>query len=133
MALGSTQPLTEISTFMQGIYKYILETSHVSRACSIVAVTYLQFMLHVMLFPLLNVLYLYISPFRSLCVVLKMAVFCSSLVSDNLHGTPRDSRKNPNAGRSPTCRIRTADVNSHRPCHAHATLMLHPCRAVPWS
>jgi hypothetical protein len=41
-------------------------------------------------------------------------------------GTPRDSRKKPNAGRSPTCRLWTADANSHMPCHAHAAL----CRGL---
>ena len=47
--------------------------------------------------------------------------------SDNiLRGTPRGSRKKPNAGRSPTCRPWTADVNSHMPCRAHAVL----CRGV---
>jgi hypothetical protein len=33
-----------------------------------------------MLFPMLNVLYLYISTFRSTCAVLNMAGFCSSLI-----------------------------------------------------
>jgi len=40
-----------------------------------------QFMLHVMLFPTLHVLYIYISTFPSLCAVTNMAVFCSSLIS----------------------------------------------------
>jgi hypothetical protein len=41
-------------------------------------------------------------------------------VSDNkLRGTPRGSRKKPNAGRSPTFCLKTADANSHMPCHAH--------------
>jgi hypothetical protein len=39
---------------------------------------------------------------------------------NNFRGTPRGSRKKPNAGRSPTCRLRTADANSPLPCHAHA-------------
>jgi hypothetical protein len=43
--------------------------------------------------------------------------------ANNLRGTPRGSRKNPNVGKSPTCRLWTADANSHKPC---------PCRAVPW-
>ena len=34
-----------------------------------------------MLFPVLNVLYFYISTFRSICAVPKMAVFCNSLIS----------------------------------------------------
>jgi hypothetical protein len=37
---------------------------------------------------------------------------------NNLRGTPRGSRKKPNAGRSPTCRVWTADANSHMLCHA---------------
>jgi hypothetical protein len=34
-----------------------------------------------MLFPILNLLYIYISTFRSTCAVPNMAVFCSSLIS----------------------------------------------------
>jgi hypothetical protein len=45
---------------------------------------------------------------------------------NNLRGTPRGSRKNPNAGRSPTCRLWTADANSHIPCRSHAAL----CRGI---
>jgi hypothetical protein len=44
---------------------------------------------------------------------------------NNLHGTARGNRKKPNAGRSPTCRLWTADANSHIPCH----FMPRPCRA----
>ena len=36
--------------FMQGTYNYIHETNHVSWAYSVVAVLYLQSVLHVMLF-----------------------------------------------------------------------------------
>ena len=39
---------------MQGIYSYVPETNHVFRACSVAAVLYLQFVLHVMLFRMLN-------------------------------------------------------------------------------
>jgi len=66
---------------MQGIYNYIPETNHVSRVYNVAAVLYLQFMLHVMLFLMLNVLYHHISTFRSMCAVPNMAVFCSSLIS----------------------------------------------------
>ena len=38
------------TTFMQGIYNHILETNHVSRACSVAAVLYSQSVLHVTLF-----------------------------------------------------------------------------------
>jgi hypothetical protein len=50
--------------------------------------------------------------------------------SDNLRGTPRGSRKKPNAGRSPTCRLWPADANSHMSCHAMPMPM--QCCAVPW-
>jgi hypothetical protein len=43
--------------------------------------------------------------------------------SDNRCGTLYGSWKKPNAGRSPTCHLWTADANSHMPC---------PCCAVPW-
>jgi hypothetical protein len=39
-----------------------------------------------------------------------------------LRGTPRGSRKKPNAGRLPTCRLWMVDANSHSPCYAHAAL-----------
>jgi hypothetical protein len=45
----------------------------------------------------------------------------TTLYSNDLRGTPRGCRKKPNAGRSPICRLWTADANSHM-----------PCRAVPW-
>jgi len=57
---------------MQCIYNYIPETNRVSRIYSFAAILYLQFMVHVMLFPMLNVLYFYISTFRSMCAVPRM-------------------------------------------------------------
>jgi hypothetical protein len=50
---------------MQGIYNYVPETNFVSRVYSAVDITYLQFKMHVMLLPILNVLYFYISTLRS--------------------------------------------------------------------
>jgi len=67
-------------TFMQGTYHYIPERNHVSRVCSVAAVLYLQFALHVTLLPMFNVLYFYISTSCSMCAVTNMAVFCSSLI-----------------------------------------------------
>ena len=66
---------------MQGSYNYIHETNHVSRVHSVAAVLYLQSVLHVMLFPMINVSLFDISTFRSLCAVRNMAVFTSSLIS----------------------------------------------------
>ena len=43
-----------VITFMQDIYNYIPEINHVSREYSVEAVLYLQFVLNVMLFRVLN-------------------------------------------------------------------------------
>jgi hypothetical protein len=56
----------------------IPETNHVSRVYNVAAVLQLQFMVHVMLFPTINVLYFYISSFRSKCAVPSVAVFLIS-------------------------------------------------------
>jgi hypothetical protein len=66
---------------MQGIYTYIPETNHVPREYSVAAILLLLFMVHITLFPMLNLLHFYISTFRSMCVVPNMAVFCNSLIS----------------------------------------------------
>jgi len=66
---------------MQGIYTYIPETNYVPREYSVAAILLLLFMVLISLFSLLNLLYFYISTFRSMCAVPNMAVFCSSLTS----------------------------------------------------
>ena len=63
------------------MYNYISEINHVSRVYIAAAILSLQFLARVMLFPMLNVLYFYISTFRSRCAVPNVAVFCSSLIS----------------------------------------------------
>jgi len=65
---------------MKGVYVDTPETNLVSRVNSVSVVLYLQFVLHVMLFRMSNVLYFYISSLRSMCAVHSMAVFCSSLI-----------------------------------------------------
>jgi hypothetical protein len=67
--------------FYGGIYNYISETNHFCRVYSVAAALCLQFMLHIMLFPFLNVMYFYISAFRSICVVPHMIVSCSLISS----------------------------------------------------
>ena len=69
------------TTFMQGIYTYIPETNYVPREYSVAAILLLLFMVLISLVPVLNLLYFYISTFRSMCAVPNMAVFCSSLTS----------------------------------------------------
>ena len=66
---------------MQGICTYIRETNYVPRECSIAAILLLLFIVLISLVPLLNLLYFYISTFRSMCAVPNMAVFWSSLTS----------------------------------------------------
>ena len=70
-----------IISFIQGIYTYIPETNYVPREYSVAAVLLLLFMVLMSLVSVLNLLYLYISTFRSMCAVPDMAVFCSSLTS----------------------------------------------------
>jgi hypothetical protein len=48
---------------------------------NVAAILWLQFVVHVMLLPMINVLYLYISTFRSMCAVSNTAFFSTFLVS----------------------------------------------------
>ena len=66
---------------MQGIYTYIPDTNYVPREYSVAAILLLLFMVLISLVPVLNLLYFYISTFRSMCAVPNMAVFWSSLTS----------------------------------------------------
>jgi len=70
-----------VITLMKGIYNYVPQTHHVSTVRTAAAILQLQFMLHVMLFLMLNVLHFYISTFRSVCAVSNMADFCSPIIS----------------------------------------------------
>ena len=64
---------------MQGTY--IPETNYVPREHGVAAVLLLLFMVLISLVSVLNLLYFYISTFRSMCAVPNMAVLCSSLTS----------------------------------------------------
>ena len=66
---------------MQGIYTYIPRTNYVPREYSVAAILLLLFMVLISLVPLFNLLYIYISTFRSMCAVPNMAVFGSSFTS----------------------------------------------------
>ena len=70
-----------IISFMQGIYTYIPETNYVAMEYSVAAILLLLFMVLISLVSMLNVLYFYISTFRSMCAVPDIAVFCSSFTS----------------------------------------------------
>ena len=66
---------------MQGVYNYIPETNYVPREYNVAAILLLLFMVLISLVSVLNLLYFYISTFRSMCAVPNMAVLCSSLTS----------------------------------------------------
>jgi len=66
---------------MQGIYSYIPQTNYIPREYSVAAILLLLFMVLLSLVPVLNLLYFYISTFRSKCAVPNMAVFHSSFIS----------------------------------------------------
>ena len=66
---------------MQGIYTYIPETNYVPRKYSVAVILLLLFMVLISLVSVLNLLYFYISTFRSMCAGPNIAVFCSSLTS----------------------------------------------------
>ena len=63
------------------VFTIIYLKKHDSEVCNFAAILYVQFILHVMQFPTLNVLYICISTFRSMCAVPSMTVLCSSLMS----------------------------------------------------
>ena len=65
----------------EGIYTYIPETNNDPREYSVAAILLLLFMVLISLVSVLNLLYFYITTFRSMCAVPNMAVFCSSLTS----------------------------------------------------
>ena len=70
-----------IISFMQGIYTNIPETNYVPREHGVAAILLFLFMVRISLVSVLNLLYFYISTFRSMCAVPNMAVFCISLTS----------------------------------------------------
>ena len=66
---------------MQGIYTHTSETNCVPREYSVAAILLLLFMVLISLVSVLNLLYFYISTFRTMYAVPNMAVFCSFLTS----------------------------------------------------
>ena len=64
---------------MQGIYTYIPETNYVPREYSVAAILLLLFMVLISLISVLNLLYYYISTFRSMYDVPIIAFFSEYL------------------------------------------------------
>jgi hypothetical protein len=69
------------SFFVQGIYTHIPGTKYVPREYGVAAILLFLFKVLISLISVLDLLYFYISTFRSMCAVPNMAVFCSSLTS----------------------------------------------------
>jgi hypothetical protein len=65
-------------SFMQGICTYIPDTNYVPKEYSVAAILSLLFMVPISLAAGLDLMYFYISIFRSMCAVPNMAVFCTS-------------------------------------------------------
>jgi hypothetical protein len=65
---------------MQGIYTYIPEINHVPKQYNVAAILSLLFMVPISLAPVLALMYIYITTFRSMCVVPNMAVFCIIII-----------------------------------------------------
>ena len=65
---------------MQGIYTHIPDTNYVPKEYSVAAVLLFLFMVLISLVSVLNLLYFYISTFRSMCAVPNMAVLCSFII-----------------------------------------------------
>ena len=59
---------------MQGIFTYISKKKYVPRKYSVPVILLLLFMVFISLFSVFNLLYLYISTFRSMCAVPNMTV-----------------------------------------------------------
>ena len=64
-----------IISFMQDVYTYIPETNYVPREYGVAAMLLLLFVVLISLVSVLNLLYFYISTFRSMCAVPNMAVY----------------------------------------------------------
>jgi len=54
-------------TFARCIWNYTPQTNHVPTLCTVAAILLLQYMVHVMLFPMLNVVY-FTSVLTAVCV-----------------------------------------------------------------
>ena len=65
-----------VITFMHGTDNYLPETNHVSRVYNVAAVLYVQFLLHVMLFRMLNVLCTFALALPAVCVRCTIWLFC---------------------------------------------------------
>ena len=59
---------------IHGIYKYVPETNHVSKVYSVVAILWLQFIVHIILFPML-IFDTFTPVLRTVCVQCPISLF----------------------------------------------------------
>ena len=65
---------------MEAVYNSVPETNRVTVVYSVAAIPQLYLMVHVTLFPMLFVLYFYISTYPNMCPVSITTAFCSFLI-----------------------------------------------------
>ena len=70
---------------MQGIFTYIPETNCVPREYSVTAILLFLFMVLISLVSVLNLLYFYISTFRSMCAVPNMAIIIIIIIIGHIY------------------------------------------------
>ena len=68
-----------IVSFMQGIHTHIPETNHVPRGYIVAVILSFLSIVPLSLVPAMDLLFLYVSTFRSMCAVPNMVIFRSSL------------------------------------------------------
>jgi hypothetical protein len=71
-----------------------------------------------------------VSKFENSCCTLATCIWDWYASDNNLPGIPRVSWKKPNASKSATCRLWTADANSHIPCRFHTVPLPRPAVAL---
>lgn len=76
-SLGTSFIIISLFNFIQNICNYVAD-KNVSVLCNVAATVWLQFIVHLMLFPMINVWYFYINNFRSVYALPNMAVFFCS-------------------------------------------------------
>ena len=81
LLISSSSSSSPSSTLCRVFILIFLRQNYASREQSVAAILLLLFMVLIWLVSVLNLLYFYISTFRSMCAVPSMAVFCSSLTS----------------------------------------------------
>ena len=79
---------------MQGIYSYIPDTNYVPREHGVAAILLFLFMVLISLVSVLNLLYFYISTFRSMCALPNIYIIIIIIII--IHKSHAETRKDIN-------------------------------------